>query len=219
MDLRVLSLNIWVGGAGQLGKMIEIIRTCDADVVGVQEAFGKLTEMAESLGFYSCVEASILSRFPIRSVFVDSVVCPKGYGVRIEAPAGDILVFNSHLSAWPYGPHIVRDGGDTNQAETTRIWEITRVVELVASVESLNLPTFLVGDHNTVSHLDRTGKREPCGPFLVCCMVRGSEAAIDLSILHRKHILDLRGVPIQIKHTTRHKIELISFTSRKICNG
>ncbi len=156
----MLSLNIWCGGAGQLGKMIEIIKTHDADVVGIQEAQGKLSEMAQSLGFYACPEASILSRYPISGMIVNTITCPKGYGVRIEAPTGDILVFNSHLSPWPYGPHVVRDGGDPKAAEATRASEITRVVQLVASVEDhLAIPIFLLGDHNTVSHLDRTDHR------------------------------------------------------------
>src|SRR5690349_21842414 len=52
-QLKVLSFNIWVQGGLSLSNCIEVIRTSEADIVGLQECNQSTAQIiATNLGFY-----------------------------------------------------------------------------------------------------------------------------------------------------------------------
>ena len=131
IDLKVLSFNIYWGGHQlPLEKTIEVIRSSQADLVGIQENVNReyqdqTPKLAKALGFSYVRNAildsleefggcgnkirarwtqqagqSILSRFPI------SAQSPGGFGVQVEIPHGKhVWLFNTHLWHYPYVPY------------------------------------------------------------------------------------------------------------------
>jgi hypothetical protein len=71
-------------------------------------------------------------------------------------------MFNSHLTAYPYGPFELRDGKTVptvlSQADATQTSKIRDGLNalLCHRDHEPHLPTFLAGDHNIPSHLDIT---------------------------------------------------------------
>jgi hypothetical protein len=70
-QLKVLSFNLWHDGSQNLSNCIEVIRTENADLVGLQECSATTAKtIADKLGYYwvkdgSGGDSSIVSRFPI----------------------------------------------------------------------------------------------------------------------------------------------------------
>ncbi len=64
--LHVMTFNIREGGVhGRFSKVVEAIRKADADVVGLQEPFGRTRKLARALGWYAAPRLHTISRFPI----------------------------------------------------------------------------------------------------------------------------------------------------------
>ena len=125
--LRVMSFNIWGGGANE-GKGIEetvaAIRAAGADVVGLQEtrlesdpctaescpAVGESVApaIAEALGWHVYDQTqenvalwanAVISRYPI------GAVSPKDLGVALDVNGKTVWLFNIHLDDEPYQPY------------------------------------------------------------------------------------------------------------------
>ncbi|MGD9635255.1 MAG: endonuclease/exonuclease/phosphatase family protein, partial [Pirellulales bacterium] len=102
-SLRVMSYNIWLGGAnaGPLSRTVGVIQTAQADIIGIQERGSNGQAIASALGYhYQSLGGStaIISRFPIVQTLT--------YGVKVQlAPLQEAFVFDVHLAAYPYQPY------------------------------------------------------------------------------------------------------------------
>jgi endonuclease/exonuclease/phosphatase family metal-dependent hydrolase len=158
MSVRVMTFNIWLGGDQvDFEKVADVVRTGNADVVGVQEAQGQIPRLADELGWdYYDERLQIISRYPL----IDP---PGGNGVYlfVEPLPGQIFAIgNVHLPSTPYGPEAVRDGSTPEEVMTieqeTRLPAIQdQLRELPALVEQ-GIPTILTGDFNAPSFQDWT---------------------------------------------------------------
>jgi hypothetical protein len=159
-NLRVMSFNVLVGGARGINNIAEAIRRAGADVVGLQEIASypaSLTALATNLGFYYLPTVSVVSRYPI----LGSVV-PAGEvqnGATIELSLGQrVHLFNCHLAPYPYGPYYLRDGQSSNAVialeHTTRLPQLTNLLNAMKPYLDGLEPCFLTGDFNAPSHLD-----------------------------------------------------------------
>lgn len=164
-SLRVMSYNIWVGGAsaGPLSRTVGVIQTAQADIIGIQEQGGNGQAIANALGFnYQSLgdSTAILSRYPIVQTF-DS-------GVKVKLSLDlDAYVFNVHLRAYPYQPYDIRGGSITTEAQAISAAQATRnvtgVLNTMAPALNSDDPVFFVGDFNEPSHLDWTADAAAAG--------------------------------------------------------
>lgn len=157
IDLRVMTFNIWYGGAQvDAGQVVEAIRAAKADIVSLQEPDGTARAIATALGWpYVDERRHILSRYPLFDPPGDPLY------VWVEPVPGRIVaVANVHMPATPYGPEAVRDGQDLAavlQMEIdTRLPAIQPYLEALPKVAADGTPVFLTGDFNSPSHLDWT---------------------------------------------------------------
>lgn len=170
-ELTVMSFNIWVNalnGFGGVSAVVDAVRETQADLIGFQECSAAtlnqiLTGLRQDPHYASAVgsgSTSIISRYPIVETYTAGLF---GYGVKVDVGGeGFIRFFNSHLSAYPYGPYSARDGA-SNPSILDDEWS-TRASEMQAILNQLidapqnepSLTTFLVGDHNCPSLLDWT---------------------------------------------------------------
>jgi len=165
--LRVMSYNIWVGGAngGPLSRTIGVIQTAEADIIGIQERGSSGPAIASALGYhYQSLSSStaILSRFPIVQTFT--------YGVKVQlSPLQEAFVFDVHLAAYPYQPYDIRDGLITSEAQAIAAAQATRGAATTALLNNMSsalasgAPVFLTGDFNEPSHLDWTAEAADAG--------------------------------------------------------
>jgi endonuclease/exonuclease/phosphatase family metal-dependent hydrolase len=157
-ELRIMTFNIWVGGElVDFGKVIEAIRTANADIVGLQEPGGNTARIAQALGWQHISERMhIISRFPL----IDP---PDGDGIYIFAqirPGQVIALSNLHLPSDPYGPYLVRDGEPLDvvlaNEQETRMPALQPFLDVLPGLAAQGFPVLLTGDFNTPSHLDWT---------------------------------------------------------------
>ena len=104
MALDVLVYNIEYGGNASTDK---VIRTLDADIVGVLESYNRLPEIAEKTGYpYYNVGLQLLSKYPIHE--------PSGadglYALIEVQPGYAVAFFNTHLDYVAYGPRLLAHG-------------------------------------------------------------------------------------------------------------
>jgi sialidase-1 len=174
---RIMTYNLWVGGesGGQpLTQSALVIQAAQADIVGIQESYGKerpdgsrpdnAAEIAKMLGWHHANQdggRSVMSRFPIAEL------TPGRQGAVVALPSGRRLyVFNVHLAASPYQPYqLLRipygnapflDTADdlVAAAEAARGDGVTALLtELVPRVEAGDA-VVLTGDFNEPSHKD-----------------------------------------------------------------
>ncbi len=169
--LRVMSFNIWVGGEGggqPLEQTATVIRAARADIVGIQETFGRgqprtdnAQKLAQLLGWNHVNlqggSTSIITRFPIVKK------TPQGWGAAIQINANEtVTMFNAHLPPGPYQPYQLRDRSINTEAATiqaakgARGRQVTAVLADIQSVVEQGHPMFLTGDMNEPSHQDWT---------------------------------------------------------------
>ncbi len=155
--VNVMTFNIWLGGGlVDFSKVIEVIKTSEADIVGLQEAAGRTTEIAERLGWYAEPRMHVISRYPI-------IAPPEGKGAYVYvqiAPGQVMAVANVHLPSSPYGPELVRDGSTladvlANERET-RVSALKPLLPVWKRLIDSGTPLVLTGDFNAPSHLDWT---------------------------------------------------------------
>ena len=156
--LTVMTFNVWYGGVQvDFDKIGRAIRAADADIVGVQEPEGNLRRIARSARMpYVDETLHVISRYPLFAA--------RAGGVRIAYAAIDldhvVAIANVHLTATPYGPELVRDGGSARAVlkleRETRLPEIQPYLKPLARLAQRGVPVFVVGDMNSPSHLDWT---------------------------------------------------------------
>ncbi|MGH6891473.1 MAG: endonuclease/exonuclease/phosphatase family protein, partial [Dongiaceae bacterium] len=133
------------------------IRAADADIVGLQEPEGNSRAIADMLG-WSYVEerAHLISRYPLFHAERDGV----GFAYVEIAPLQVVAIANTHLPSDPYGPYAVRDGSTAEEVlqleRDTRMSTLEPFTAALPKIAAEGVPTFLVGDFNSPSHLDWT---------------------------------------------------------------
>lgn len=169
--LKVLSWNIWHGGhrygaAVGLERVIEIIKSSNADIVGLVETYGSGAVIADSLGYYFYLisdNLSIMSRYPITETIREFKSFNFG-GVKLGlSPNKNLVYFNTWLDYLPdvdasirvshkTVEELIKDEMPTRNAEIKEI--LKRIDPYLKNAD--NLPVIMGGDFNMGSHLDWT---------------------------------------------------------------
>jgi endonuclease/exonuclease/phosphatase family metal-dependent hydrolase len=165
--IRVMSFNIQYGAYySTIDAVVKAIERADADVVGLQEAFGKTRQIARLLGWYASPRMHLVSRFPI--VHPDGSRVAGSPGGRIPEGAWAYLLLGdgavaaiaqTHTPWWPSGMYAMLQGEDKAEVlarERGKLDWTQPHLEAVAGPIAEGVPTFFVGDLNTPSHLDWT---------------------------------------------------------------
>jgi exonuclease III len=158
IELTVGTFNIEYGGTVvDFDAVVEATQATDADVLGIEEAWGHVPRLARAAGYpYFSVRTGIVSRYPIwdppgargRYVFVEPV------------PGRVVAVQNVHLPSAPYGPNRALRGATREELiQLERDVRLPAIRLFLAAAKGLiadGIPVFLVGDFNTPSHRDWT---------------------------------------------------------------
>ncbi|MCA9776233.1 MAG: endonuclease/exonuclease/phosphatase family protein [Candidatus Eremiobacteraeota bacterium] len=169
--LRVLSLNTYFDSRAGVDKMVDLIKTTKADLVGLQEVNLTTKELASKLGMHYLQQdkrTALLSRFPIEEV------SNKKYGVNLTLKNGQKVSFlNAHTTSFPNQPHqlmhLPKGGGPYIDTEKQAVWwaDITRGREFRDMAKEADAlgghPTVITGDFNEPSHLDWTQRVADAG--------------------------------------------------------
>jgi endonuclease/exonuclease/phosphatase (EEP) superfamily protein YafD len=158
LELNVMEFNIEYGGNNVDASVIEAIQAADADVVAIEEAYGKMPRLAAELGWpYYDAGLQLVSRFPL-------LAPPESDGLYTFVavrPGRVVAVANVHLPSTRYGPFQI----ERNDAKPEEVMEIERNLRLpaleptldaVSALAAQGMPVFLAGDFNAPSHLDWT---------------------------------------------------------------
>ena len=155
MNLDVLVYNVEYGGGPDTDK---VIRSLDADVVGVLESYERLPTIAERTGYpYYNTSLQLLSKYPILE--------PSGgaglYALLEVEPGYVVPFFNEHLDYVAWGPRGLRNGNSVASViESENRVRTSALDRPIAAMEGLiddGYPIFLTGDFNEPSSLDYTG--------------------------------------------------------------
>jgi endonuclease/exonuclease/phosphatase family metal-dependent hydrolase len=160
--VRVMTYNIWVGGTQSqpLSQTVKVIEASRSDVVGIQEPGPNLPAIAQGLGWNRSDKSAIITRHSILEDW--AIEATRWGGARIKLPSGQILtVYNTHLTAYPYGPYEVRDGNAKTPAEAVaveaasgRLAEVNAILRDMAKRLKREDNVAFTGDFNTPSHHD-----------------------------------------------------------------
>jgi endonuclease/exonuclease/phosphatase family metal-dependent hydrolase len=158
LELNVMEFNIEYGGNNVDASVIDAIQAAEADVVAIEEAYGKMPRLAAELGWpYYDAGLQLVSRFPL-------LAPPESEGLYTFVavrPGRVVAVGNVHLPSTRYGPFQI----ERNDAKPEEVMEIERNLRLpaleptldaVSTLASQGMPVFLAGDFNSPSHLDWT---------------------------------------------------------------
>ena len=138
--------------------VVDAIRAARADVVGLQEPFGRTRLIARMLGpgWYAYPRLHTVSRYPI----LEPGGAKSVYAYIQIAPGRVVAVLNTHLPSAPYGPYGVRDGkGLARVLHNENVSRIPWMKPILAAARPLitaGVPTILTGDFNSPSWRDWT---------------------------------------------------------------
>ncbi len=156
MELDVLVYNVEYGGDASTDK---VMRSLDADIVGVLESYNRLPEIAQKTGYpYYNVGLQLLSKYPIHE--------PSGadglYALIEVQPGYAVAFFNTHLDYVAYGPRLLAAGMPVSDVMASENEVRTSSMEILlpplAETTEAGYPTFLTGDFNQPSSLDYTAE-------------------------------------------------------------
>jgi len=154
-----MTFNIEYGGDGvSFDSVIQTVKLANPDVVGVNEPGKHLPKLADALGWkYYDEERQIISKYPIQLPADNN---PRYSYVEVT-PGGYIAVADVHLPSSPAGPNVIYYK-DFTLKQVLKVEEKNRVPEAKAALENLQwtasqgVPSFMMGDFNSPSHLDWT---------------------------------------------------------------
>lgn len=162
VEFRAMTFNIWVGGTRHqpISQTVKAIEAAKADIVGIQEPGSSLAAIAEGLKWNKSDKAAIVTRYEILEDW--KVEGNRHGGARIKLPNGkEVIVYNDHFTAYPYGPYEVRDRKAKTIEEIVKVEEGSgRVKQMRAILTHIDKashglrPIVITGDFNTPSHLD-----------------------------------------------------------------
>jgi len=171
-QIKIMAWNIWHGGhrygqAVGLKRVIETIKSSNADIIGLIETYGSGEEIADSLGYYYYLissNLSILSRYPI----IETIQAFKPFnfgGARILlGPEKELVFLNTWLHYLPDYSNSIKEGKTVkqliNEESETRHSEIIEILsEIVPLINAVDdVPIIMSGDFNSGSHLDWTNR-------------------------------------------------------------
>jgi endonuclease/exonuclease/phosphatase family metal-dependent hydrolase len=156
--LRVMSFNIRYGAHySTIQAVVKAIVAARADVVGIDEPFGKTRKIARLLGWHAAPRLHTISRYPILQ--------PPGsvgrWGYLLVGPGRVVAIANNHNPSSPYGPNLVREGeprAEVLRKERGRLRWQQHFLDVLAPLVAGGLPVFFVGDFNSPSWRDWTPK-------------------------------------------------------------
>lgn len=158
IELKVGTFNIEYGGTIiDFHAVVEAVHATDADVLGVEEAWGHVPRLARAAGYpYFNVRTGIISRHPIWDP-----PGARGRYVLVEPVPGRVVaVQNVHLPSAPYGPNRAMRGATREELmQLERDVRLPAIRPFLAAASDLmadGIPVFLVGDFNAPSHRDWT---------------------------------------------------------------
>ena len=155
--LKVMTFNIEYGGEEvDFDSVIKTIERSEADVIGIEEAWGNIPRIASRLGWHYDPRMQIVSRYPL--------LAPPGsdglYTYVEVSPGRVVAIGNVHLPSGPYGPFKVRDGATAKDVlaleRRVRLPAVQPFLDALSRLTSQGVPAFLVGDFNAPSALDWT---------------------------------------------------------------
>lgn len=167
--LKVLMWNIWHGGHrfGQhvgVKRVAEILQSENPDIIGMTETYGSGAILADSLGYYFYListNLSIMSRYPIEETI--KVFRPFNSGGALIDVGEDQKIAFFNIWLW-YQPGLpdkqIQDPAVV--AQYVKEEKARRLVEVTSMLTDMqpymknadNVPVFMVGDFNSISHLD-----------------------------------------------------------------
>ena len=171
VTLKVMTFNIggdeWAGWntkpgsprtAAPMADVERVIQKSGVDVVGVQEPFGRMQQLADDLGpgWYASPRLYILSKYPI--------IEPPGsdgiYGYLQIAPGQVVAVVDVHLPSAPNGLARLSRGQSKREVlqveRQTRLKTIRPILAKIQPLLDSNVPIFFTGDFNSTSWRDWT---------------------------------------------------------------
>jgi hypothetical protein len=158
--LRVGTLNIEYGGEViDFDTVVEGALELDADVIGIEEAWGNIPRLAEAMGWpYYDPRTQLVSRFPI----LDPPDADGTFTYVEVDPGRVVAIANVHLPSSPYGPVLARNGRSRQHIldveRSVRVPAIEPIATTVSALASDGVPAFVVGDFNAPSHRDWTSE-------------------------------------------------------------
>ena len=169
--LKVLTWNIWHGGHRYgkevgLQRVIETIKSTNADLIGLIETYGSGEEIADALGYYFYLissNLSVMSRYPITETITEFKPFNFG-GVKLNiGRSKELVFFDTWLHYLPdYSNSIIKENKTPKDLiadeEETRYGEIKEILKNITQYlkNSDEIPVIMVGDFNMGSHLDWT---------------------------------------------------------------
>lgn len=155
--IRIGEFNIEYGGTiVDWDQTVAAVRALDADVIGIEEAWGNTRKLAAAIGYpYADPRRQIISRLPLLHAQDDPMQV-----LYVEVGPGQVIaVGNVHLNSVNYGPNRTdtRSPAFIKAAEKrTRVPGIELYTKALAGVAATGVPAFIIGDLNSPSHLDWT---------------------------------------------------------------
>jgi endonuclease/exonuclease/phosphatase family metal-dependent hydrolase len=158
VSLKILEFNVEYGGFHvSWDSTLEVIRRADADVVAIEEGYGRVVAMARALDYpYVSRRYQVMSRFPILDVAIS-----QGRAPLIEvAPERVVALENVHLPSNPYGPFRAKRGEPRStilqRERDLRLPAIRPYLATARTLLAAGIPVFLAGDFNSPSWRDWT---------------------------------------------------------------
>jgi endonuclease/exonuclease/phosphatase family metal-dependent hydrolase len=160
IEVKVMTFNVEYGGEEvDFDSVIETIEKSDADIVGIEEAWGNVPRIARRLGWqHYDPRTQIISRYPL-------LAPPKSDGLYalVEVrPGGVVAIGNVHLPSGPYGPFQIEKGAEPAEIlaleRRVRVPAVRPFVNALSGLAEDEVPAFLVGDFNSPSALDWTSE-------------------------------------------------------------
>jgi endonuclease/exonuclease/phosphatase family metal-dependent hydrolase len=165
--IKVMTFNIQYGASySTIDAVVQAIQAADADVVGLQEAYGKTRKIARRLGWHASPRLHVVSRFPIvhpegsRVAGTPGGRIPEGAWAYLLLGDGAVAaIAQTHTPWWPSGMYAMLQGegeAEVLAREQGKLDWLQPHLDAVAGPIGGGVPTFFVGDLNTPSHLDWT---------------------------------------------------------------
>lgn len=155
--LAIMTFNIENGGTQvSFQHVVDAIKLSQADVAGIQEAWGNTKRIAQALDWkYYDARLHIVSKYPL---YIDAH--NNNYDLIEVSSNHFAAITNLHLPDEPYGPDLINRGKSPSQVMANENkTRLSFAAPFIASMQALakqNIPVFITGDFNSPSHLDWT---------------------------------------------------------------
>ena len=157
--VRLMQFNIEYGGDRvDFDSVSAAIEAADADVVAIQEGYGKMPEIAADLGWdYYDARTQVVSRYPLLNP-----PDPDSGAIFVELAPGQVFaLLNIHLPSTRYGPNRAAAGATAEELVDNEAGRVKALEPTVANASELmgnEIPVVITGDFNAPSHRDWTAE-------------------------------------------------------------